>query len=122
MTGLTTILTALPANAKWVQVAEDSDGTRFYLENEKVMVQNNTVTYWRRIDSPYPMSGITSSRVKYEANCLTRSQRELEGVFYNGRRIVSKQVFNNESRRYVMPGTYDELIFEQACAMISSQY
>jgi hypothetical protein len=117
----TTILTALPANAKWVQLAEDNDGTRFYIENEKVMVQNNTVYYWRRIDSPYPVSGITSSRVRYEANCLARSQKELEGVFYNGRRVVGKQVFN-ENSSYVGYGTYAELMFNQACALRQQRY
>lgn len=111
------------ADAKWVNVYnDDSDGSTHYVDDKKIIQDENKIYYWYRID--YSRTFATGTKrvdLNVAINCFTRQQKVLETVVYGAnRRVIERRSlqdgYYNPTSTIVSPGTVDEVIFNSLCS------
>jgi hypothetical protein len=110
----TTMLTAFPADAKWVRVAEDSNGSIYYYNDANIMQDYlGRRMYWQRFKMPYEIDGVLTLETKFLADCSLGSQRQLEIRGYNSNRKLVGRETKEGSTQY--PKFYDAEVMQRIC-------
>ena len=72
--------------AEWINVAENDSGTRYYLDDESIRVDEGYVYFWRMDSHLQPDKyGDLSSQVYYEGDCKKFRVKTLTYIWFSGK-------------------------------------
>ena len=110
---------ASPAYADWVEVAENVDGTTFYVDFDRMRTNGGYVYYWQLGDYLEPIEyGLLSSKVYRQGDCGMFRYKNLSYSFYKTPMGEgSGDTFSppNPEWNYPPPNSTAEEILKQVC-------
>ena len=111
------------ASAKWVNIYnDDSDGSTHYVDDKKIIQDQNKIYYWYRVDySQTFASGAKRVDLNVAIDCFTRQQKVLETVVYGAnRRVIERRSlqngYYNPTSTFIRSGSVDEVVFNSLCS------
>ena len=114
-----TLMFASPAYADWVEVAENVDGTTYYVDFERMRTNGGYVYYWRLSDYLEPTEyGDFSSKVYNQGDCEMFRRKALSFSFHKqpmGEGSGQSSESINKEWKYPPPNSSGEEILKQVC-------
>ena len=106
--------------AKWVNVAKNDDGTRFFIDDENIRVHGGYVYYWRMDSSLKPDEyGDLSLQIYYQGDCNKFRVKTLTYIWFKGQMgkgSAKSEESANKNWKYPSPGTVALLMLKRICA------
>ena len=114
-----TMVFSLPSYSKWTSVAQNTNGSTFYVDFERIRKHGGYVYWWDLVDYLKPKeSGTWSSQTYYEGDCGRFRTRILGDVYHKqsmGRDVGRSVTRENPKWVYPSPGTISEHILTIVC-------
>ena len=112
------LLTATPAlaDADWVQVAKNEDGTRTeYIDRSSISITGPIRRFWIRTDYVNEPHGYKQMRSLGEDNCASGQWRQLQNTVYKVDGTNTGPMVTDQSWSYVTPGTMGAAEHDYVC-------
>tara|TARA_Y100001978_G_C23263767_1_gene232577 strand:+ start:114 stop:440 length:327 start_codon:yes stop_codon:yes gene_type:complete len=105
-------------SAEWVYISTNTDGHKFWYEDENIRVRGDYVYVWFRTKypekSPY---GDGSSQTYYKIYCDEYSFQILQGTFYKDFNWTNQSLFNDTPTRkqFIQPSSRQKSLADIVC-------
>ena len=113
------ILIAQPAQAEWIELGQNNDGTKHYLDPESIRIDGDYRKYWALTNySKSQKNGESSNKKRVEIDCKQEQYRFLSIIGYSkhmGRGEVVWSVGSDNEWMQIPPSTLINDFLEIVC-------
>jgi hypothetical protein len=119
-----TVNLSFPSYAEWVKVAENVDGSTYYVDFERIRKVDGYVYYWVLSDFLKPNDwGNLSSKIQKQGDCKLFRFKKLSASFHTqpmGGGTGESYSPKNPEWKYPPPNTGGDVILKKVCTHSSS--